>query len=402
MKKIFLILMPVILTSFLAVLASLPQTKLQKPEGEISTSKNQKNKTPENLKGHEKQSLNCKSCHLCEYPTKQDPCLIECPRKEIASINRSPKEGPDVVVINEMSDNYMGVVFSHRIHSQMSELSDGCTGCHHYNTTGPILNCRNCHENNRSRENVSVPDLKAAYHRKCLSCHKQWSHENGCSNQCHLRKGEDIQYRRQQAIKGLIGKTHPELPEPTKMLWETNYDAGKIVTFFHNEHIQLFKINCTSCHSQENCVKCHENKIVKDYNKPVKIQKSFEEHHKPCDNCHYGNSCNKRHRETEMTNFNHGKSTGWQLSTYHSSLACSKCHGSSMPYKRLDKNCVSCHKNFTQGKFDHKLVGLIFSDNHKDLECKNCHLNGDFTRSPKCSECHDDKSYPAQLPGKKN
>ena len=398
MKKVYFIIIPILLIGYLIVLTLIPRTNSQnlKSGNEISGNQNQISIEPEMSSDHINQAQDCKSCHACENPTRKDPCLINCPRNNTISDNHSPEEGPEEVVINEMSENYSGVVFSHRIHSMMSDMSIGCEGCHHYNTSGPILNCRKCHENIRDFENVSVPDLKAAYHRQCMNCHKQWSHENGCNNQCHLLKGSETKLQLQNAA----GKKHPNLPEPTKMVWETNYENGKIVTFFHNEHNHLFKISCRTCHSQDNCIKCHESKSAPiDYNKPVKIQKSLEEHHKPCFSCHQDNNCQKCHKEKEMAPFSHSRTTGWVLKSFHSNLACAKCHGNQIPFRRPDKNCVSCHKNFTKGNFDHKVTGIILSDVHKEAECNNCHLNGDFSKNPDCKMCHDDKSFPSQIPG---
>ena len=343
------------------------------------------------------QIVKCKTCHITEYPTEKDPGLRECPRSNFISVYHSPKEGPEVVVINEMSDKYMGVVFSHRVHAEMSEMSIGCTGCHHYNTSGPVLNCRHCHEINRKRKDVSVPDLKAAYHRQCLTCHKQWSKENGCSKLCHAIKDPDQKLN----IETISGKSHPILTVPEKIIWETNSKVNKTVTFYHDEHVQLFKINCTNCHTQESCIKCHSDKTQVDFSNPIKIEKSLEEHHKPCYDCHYSNSCQKCHNDKELTPFNHARSTGWSLNGYHSALACAKCHGSNKPYGKLNKNCVSCHIDFATEKFDHKLIGLIFSEAHSEIECENCHSKGDFESIPICTECHDDKSYPADLPGEK-
>jgi hypothetical protein len=184
------------------------------------------------------------------------------------------------------------------------------------------------------------------------------------------------------------------------MIWETKYDAGTIVTFFHDEHINLFKIQCTTCHSQENCIKCHDKKDQVDFNKPVKIKKSFEDHHKPCAGCHAGETCQKCHKQKEMTPFDHDK-TGWKLAPYHTSVTCTKCHGSSMPYKKVDNNCTSCHKNFSRGGFNHSSAGLVLSGNHIKLECNSCHTTGDYRIAPTCTKCHDNKSYPAQSPGKR-
>lgn len=396
-KRILYILVPLVLIGYLIITAALPQTKQSKPEvkNENSVNKDQKKKNTEYLSDLIKSTLNCKSCHASEYPTKNDPGLFNCPRKQFISVYHSPKEGPETVIIDQMSDNYTGVAFSHRVHAEMSEMSTGCTGCHHYNTSGPVLNCRNCHENTRAREDVSVPDLKAAYHRQCMTCHKQWKRENGCNNLCHESKSAD----HKQNIDSLRGKSHPELPVPTKITWETNSDVNKTVTFYHDEHVKLFNINCKSCHKQEGCIKCHGPKSSDDSNKPVKIEKSLEEHHKPCISCHYGNSCLKCHHEKEMLPFDHGKSSGWPLASYHSGIVCSQCHGSIMPYRKVSNKCASCHKDFAS-EFDHKLIGFAFSESHKELECENCHTNKDFTKSPVCTDCHDDKSFPADLPGK--
>jgi hypothetical protein len=408
MKKTLYIVVPLLLMAYLIVITLLPRARPQKFEAgsKILYSQNleiknqdQENKSKNIPSDHTLKTLNCKSCHSCEYPTKEDPCLIECPREEMVAAYHPPKEGPEVVVIDEMSENYMGVVFSHKMHAEMSEISNGCTGCHHYNTTGPVLNCRKCHEITRSREDVSVPDLKAAYHRQCMSCHKQWSGENGCNTQCHQPKSPDSQVRMKQLVKEITGKTHPLRPEPMKMIWETNYDKGKIVTFFHDEHVQLFNLKCSDCHSGDNCIKCHEPKAQEQTSGAVKIKKSEEEHHKPCNNCHYKDACNKCHRTSEMMPFEHGRASGWSLKWYHTNLECTRCHGNEIPLKKLDNNCTTCHKNFTRGEFNHKVTGLILSEVHRELDCNNCHVKGDFGKTPVCTECHDDKSYPRDLPG---
>ena len=400
MKKFYLILLPLIVIICIAGSTLLSQGKLlkQNDNKEFLSGNNKKNNATQNADAHTDKSLNCKSCHESEYPTRNDPGLKNCPRKNMVSDFPSSKEGPDVVEINNMSENYNEVVFSHRIHSKMSEMTVGCTGCHHYNTTGPVLSCKECHEKSRIREDLSIPDLKAAYHRQCMSCHKQWSHENGCGSQCHSLKGfKNLNISGQE----LSGKTHPELSEPSKMKWETSYEQGKIVTFCHDEHTKLFKLNCKSCHGQDNCTKCHDANVKVSLGNQPRTQNSFEDRHKPCIKCHEGNTCQKCHTDKEMSPFNHGKTTGWTLKSFHSKLACTKCHGNSMPYKRLDNNCVSCHKNFTPGNFDHNKSGLMLSENHRDFECNNCHTNNDFSKAPQCKMCHDDKSFPAQLPGKR-
>ena len=407
MKKIYFILIPILFLAFIAVNTYKPVNRSRLVESQITAGI--KSETPPGMVKNEqvlknvhdnttdrvKQTLNCKSCHATEYPTINDPGLLDCPRTEMISVYHSPAEGPETVVIEGMSDHYNGVVFSHRNHAKMSEMSGGCTSCHHYNTSGPVLSCKKCHNSSRSREEISLPDLKAAYHRQCMTCHKQWSSENGCNNQCHIRKTpEGIQDTDNQ-----INRLTPKLNMPVKLVWETRSKVNKTVTFYHEEHIQIFKVSCKSCHTQQSCVKCHSESSRNDINNLSRIAASVEEHHKPCSNCHEGDKCTKCHTDIDRKSFDHGKTGGWVLRSYHSKLECTDCHGSSMPFKRLSNRCVNCHNNFAAA-FDHKLIGFSFSESHKELECNNCHLKSDFTKTPACTECHDDKSYPGDKPGK--
>jgi hypothetical protein len=394
MKKIYFIVLPLILVCMIAGSSVYLQTKKETEKPKVLEGGSPKNEKQEKQSMSGK-DMTCKTCHEGDYPSKNDPMLRLCPREHMLSDYKFTSEGPDVVEIKDMSENYEGVIFSHKVHSQMSEVSNGCAGCHHYNTSGPVLACGQCHEKERFREDVSVPDLKAAYHRQCLTCHKQWSRENGCNTQCHATKGTDP-----EKIRKPLLKLHPQIQQPGKLVWETNSEEGKIVTFYHDEHNKVFNIKCTTCHNNQNCSKCHPLKKDAKTEGPIKVQKSFEEHHMACVDCHAGAKCNKCHGESERAPFNHSK-TGFALTKQHSNLACAKCHGSSMPFKKLDRNCASCHSNFVMGKFDHRKAGLVLDDIHKEVECKSCHKNNDFGKNPDCRECHDDKSFPKDLPGKR-
>jgi len=353
---------------------------------------------------HSKSNSDCKTCHSCEYPTKRDACLVMCPRSA-TSIHHSPEEAPEVLVLDDLSKRYGNVVFSHKLHAQMSEMSIGCTGCHHYNTTGPVLSCKKCHEKARKRDNISAPDLEAAYHRQCMPCHRKWNIATDC-NSCHLPKGAAGVKKQAEAIKRTTGRSHPALKKPTRVVYETAYTKGKFVTFNHGEHVGLFKQPCLNCHKDDSCTRCHDVKNVVANNlnqeRHLKVHRSFEEHHKACSSCHENGKCTKCHQGKEMSSFNHTVSTGWDLGKFHSGLRCDKCHVVKKSFSPLDKNCSACHKNWKLGKFDHKATGLVLSANHKDFECTSCHLGNNFSSKPVCKECHNDKVYPGALPGKRN
>ena len=352
---------------------------------------------------HSLMNLTCKTCHSCDVPTKKDPCLIPCPRADMITVNQTPSQAPEVEVLKELSNKYLPVVFSHKIHAEMAEMAGGCKTCHHYNTVGPIQPCINCHETSRKRDDISKPDLEAAYHRQCITCHREWSHSNNCTS-CHALKNASNTSLVSSNVKKISGKTHPKLEEPSKIVYETNYSKGKFVTFFHDEHIKTFGASCVNCHQQDNCTKCHDRDKTNLVQKisdgmPIKIQKSKAEHHKPCFSCHQNDSCSLCHKDKESGPFNHLEVTGWALNRFHEKLSCEKCHGTSKKFVKLNNDCISCHTNFAPGKFDHKITGLKLDENHSELDCKECHQEKTFAK-PVCTNCHDDKSFPKNKPGK--
>jgi len=352
-------------------------------------------------KDHSKLNISCKTCHTCDVPTKSDPCLVACPRERIVTVYQKPEDTPELITINQISDRYNPVYFSHKIHAQMSNMGGGCEGCHHFNTSGPILKCNSCHESTRKREDVSLPDLKGAYHRQCMDCHREWSHETGC-NSCHTPKKDLTATQKEQIKKKISGKDHPVILEPTKLVYETNSDKGKFVTFYHNDHTKKFGLSCTTCHKQESCTKCHDvNKSSNDKTKTVSTKKTFEDQHKNCISCHSKEeNCSKCHNEKILEPFDHGKKTGWALNKFHINLSCVKCHGSKLPYKKVDNKCSSCHQDWNNENFKHSVTGLQLDEIHIEVSCEDCHAENNFTKKPSCDGCHEDFSFPKQKPGK--
>lgn len=350
--------------------------------------------TAQNKKSHPSvQNLTCKSCHTCEVPTKQNPCLVDCPREAMVTVHQPAEKGPDVIKIDKLAEKYSGVTFSHKVHAQMAEMGGGCASCHHYNTAGPVKPCSDCHEAKRIRQDLSKPDLQAAYHRQCITCHKEWSHTTDC-NSCHTAKGKTV--AKKQSVKD-----HPVVSGPDKLVYETKYNKGKLVTFFHNEHTKLFGASCASCHQKENCSRCHDkskSSKAASSSMPVKISKSGKQHHQPCFKCHAEDPCQKCHMEKQAEPFNHKISTGWALNKFHIDLQCAKCHGGNK-FTRLNNSCTSCHKDFVAGSFNHAKTGLKLDEIHAELDCGDCHAENKFSNKPDCSSCHDDKSFPKDKPG---
>ncbi len=286
----------------------------------------------------------CSDCHASPNPTKEAPGLAPCARL-------STNKGPEVVLLDQLSSQYVPVVFAHRLHAQMTEIGGGCALCHHYNPSQGILRCRDCHDAGSSQD-LAKPSLKGAYHRQCLNCHREWSHETECVV-CHAKKTANSVAVKIPDPTDIMGRLHPNAEEPVMRMFETKHEPGKLVTFRHEEHVKRFGFKCVSCHREQNCSQCHKPE------RPAVPTKTFTEHHSPCSGCH----------ETA---------------------------------EDKKAKCSHCHSDQEIPAFSHQQTGLVLDKSHQAAACVDCHAGSRFDRRPTCSECHEEKekiTYPEKLPG---
>ena len=330
------------------------------------------------------EKLDCKQCHNCDRPTDKEPCLKVCPRTAAAhSISpHSINEAPDSMVLATLENLYGPVIFDHKQHAEMSEMGLECATCHHYSPEGRIPPCGECHQAEGVSVNLSQPNLKGAYHRQCLSCHREWSHETKCVV-CHVSVRIASESGSPQDPTDIIGISHPVITVPTKKVYVTPYAKGPKVTFYHSEHIELFDLKCVNCHEQENCGYCHH------FEKTTPVAKTMEEVHSICNDCHLKDKCDKCHGQTEKPPFTHDVS-GWNLSKYHKYLECRNCHPTGQRISTMNGECTTCHSGWNQGNFRHSVVGLQLDEIHMELECSDCHIDLHYHKEPQCGECHDD------------
>ncbi|MBM3880771.1 MAG: hypothetical protein FJ387_13825 [Verrucomicrobia bacterium] len=286
----------------------------------------------------------CLDCHTCADPSKEAPCLVPCPRSTLAA-------GPEVVLIDHLSNQYVPVVFAHKLHAQMTEMSGGCALCHHFNPTHRILPCRECHSPLGSAD-LTKPGLRGAYHRQCLNCHREWSHQTDCAV-CHAKRTANYVAIKLPDPSDIMGTLHPNAHEPTNLVYQTTYELGALVTFRHQDHVKRFGFRCVDCHRAQNCSRCHkpETSVVRT--------KTFTQHHSPCAQCH----------ETAE--------------------------------EKTDA-CAHCHSDREIPQFQHDKTGLVLDESHKDAACTDCHVGSRFRQPPTCSGCHEEEeqiSFPAKLPG---
>jgi hypothetical protein len=354
----------------------------------ILIAQNKSSKSHQNYK-----TFACSSCHDCKIPTKEKPCLKACPRESMVTIEQKPKDAPPTIIIERMKGEgmYEPVVFSHKAHAEMSYMSGGCKMCHHYNPPGNVVKCGQCHELSRKRTDISKPDLVGADHRQCMECHRTWSGSTDCV-QCHQLKGQPAKEKSKSAKPIRI---HPELKTPTKLVFNTNTKEGKVVTFYHDQHINLFGKNCADCHSNQACSKCHASPgSVKSFTN------STAEKHLKCSRCHdTKSSCSTCHANNEKPGFSHKAKTGFDISRFHGKILCVRCHTTKGNFTGLKAECANCHGIWTQSNFQHKVTGVILDEIHSGIECTDCHKSKRYEK-PSCKNCHDDKSFPANVPGK--
>ena len=331
----------------------------------------------------------CNDCHVCDKPTIENPCLQRCPRHgwEMTT-EHTTAESPEMFVINEIENQYYPVVFAHNAHAHMSEMGTGCMACHHYTPPGEIPPCIECHSTEGvNPQNLRQPGLKGAYHRQCMTCHKEWSHDTACEV-CHARKrpeeiGTPVVYSEQE-----IKDAHrPHIAVPDKKVYKTDMDDGPFVTFFHDQHTNLYGLNCDDCHIHQECGTCHTPP-----EKRTAAPKASGDPHDKCFACHEDDDCAKCHQQKETEGFTHDQ-TGWPLNRFHKDLTCSACHGAKVT--KLNRSCAACHKNWNSDKFDHgSVTGVTLGEIHMTLDCSDCHLNKRFDKKPSCDDCHEGYSYP--------
>jgi hypothetical protein len=351
--------------------------------------------------------MDCRECHTCEAPRPGAPCLKTCPRSLAAqnSVKHSVAEAPDAMELASLEDQYEPVHFDHKLHASMSEMNLGCGTCHHFSPPGHIPPCQACHGAEANPSNLRQPSLKGAYHRQCLNCHKEWSHDTDCSV-CHLPKAKSASARapgaKTAAAPGaaahdptdIMGIPHPRLTAPERRVYHTPYEAGATVTFYHNEHVELFGLRCVDCHRNESCSYCH------DLKKPASLKKSMEQVHAICNDCHRDDKCAKCHDSVERPAFSHA-STGWSVGRFHAKLECRACHPTGKRISKVGKSCNACHGGWNQSNFRHAVTGLQLDEVHIEADCADCHLERRYNDRPTCAGCHDDeRDYKQTPPGK--
>lgn len=160
----------------------------------------------------------------------------------------SVEGGPETCTLGSLAKIYESVTFSHEMHTLVAE---DCATCHHHSKAGQTPLCEKCHRPSSDPRDSKIPNLKDAYHRQCIGCHKEMEMgPTGCT-ECHAKKATKIPPIKKKSKKEPKTYTLNDL--------EKTYDP---VTFSHGMHTD-FADNCATCHHHSPagetpaCGECH-------------------------------------------------------------------------------------------------------------------------------------------------
>ncbi|MGC2197846.1 MAG: hypothetical protein WA628_24465 [Terriglobales bacterium] len=170
------------------------------------------------------------------------------------------------------------------------------------------------------------------------------------------------------------------------------------------------KLQCDQCHTGGNfnltttaCVSCH----LKDYQGTANPNHLAAGIPQQCEMCHTTSAW-------QPASFDHSK-TAFPLTGAHSQVQCALCHVNGN-YNLTNKSCVSCHLKDFQGTtnpnhaaagmpqqcevchntsawqpatFDHSKTGFPLTGAHIQVQCAQCHTNGNYNlTTTTCVSCH--------------
>ncbi len=328
----------------------------------------------------------CSLCHTCAFPTHGDNCLSKefCLRHNIRH-GESGLPSEKVMVLDELENVYHPVYFSHEKHALMADMGGGCTECHHFapsSSSHPA--CKECHPPEGIKSKID-PSLKAAYHRQCLNCHKEWDTETHCE-WCHRKKEGGMTDAQIKALPDLIHQAPLKVKD--LITFETDFDDNDKVPFHHTNHVELYNRDCSVCHKNETCASCHVHGAESH---PLGLIEDVDLHD-TCYQCHSDadEDCVLCHGRDSNDLFDHAE-TGWALQAYHKVLQCSACHKDHGKYHANDPRCETCHfSGFDENHFNHGVTGVVLDQVHmEDADCADCHTAG-YGHHTTCDNCHDD------------
>jgi len=294
-----------------------------------------------------------------------------------------------------------------------------CADCHADLHRGQFgANCEQCHTVKGWR--VSIDAVKEHFNRfpltgmhalvECDACHKNAASGQfqGLSTMCYSCHQADYKTPVIDHVSLGFGTTCTDCHSMDSWLG-AKFDHLKYTGYaLVGVHATL---DCTACHVGGNfkgtpatCYGCHQKDFTGTTN-PNHVQAGFPH---DCGVCHSSLAWSP-------ATFNHSTFTNFPLTGAHATLQCAQCHVNNN-YNLTSTACSSCHLTdynnttnpnhktagipttcemchtttaWTPASFDHSKTAFPLTGAHVNVQCSQCHLNGNYGAiSTDCSSCH--------------
>jgi Class III cytochrome C family len=376
-------------------------------------------------------SQTCYSCHAKGSKKKPDKTCESCHAKESPHADRFAAFGgtPPNCATCHPQTSWKPDKFNH------GKLAGWTlTGKH------AQIDCRKCHRGKQSYEWERFDLAKNG----CMGCHQhQKVHEKKFKNSeclgCHKMPGS------MEPAKGAEVKFHgPDSDFPL-----TDSHAGLQCDQCHKKSQWKISADCgTTCHEDslhrgslgKDCQKCHQGGTWVaskfDHDKHSKYKLIGEHEKTKCNACHVdrqfkptpttcgdaachlnddahsgklGKACERCHRETGESLFEHNTMAAFKLTGGHLETTCASCH-KTLAFKPQPKDCFGCHpepkvhkgqfgtacaschdtKGWAQPKPIHDVGNFSLGGSHANVDCRRCHKDSRplAGTGPLCVTCH--------------
>jgi hypothetical protein len=373
-------------------------------------------------------SSDCYPCHQVDYETVEEPD------------HRKGQLDLDCELCHNF-DTWNPSTFSHTTTTfplTGSHIQTECQDCHIDGQYANLaIDCYSCHDTDFSdAENPNHTTGKLDH--DCEQCHttSKWSpstfdhnsefpltgaHVTTDCQDCHINGnygdlGEDCFDCHSVDYAGTDNPDHAagRLDHNCEMCHDTSIWSPS--TFSHdNTAFSLTgahqTVSCQECHLNgqfiginSECMDCHQN----DYNATTNPNHTEDEYNFDCLICHTTNGWSPATIDHDRTEF--------PLRGAHEIVDCAECHtdgrysgtlsecfachisdynGVDDPNHveaRFDLNCLMCHtlEAWIPATFDHDLSDFPLTGSHRETDCQECHVNGQYSGiSQLCFACHE-------------
>jgi hypothetical protein len=259
---------------------------------------------------------------------------------------------------------------------------------------------------------------------KCLECHGEIAQRLAAGRGLHATYGQDCV----RCHSEHNGENFPLIrwnPSPQAL------DHSKTGYPLEGKHAGLA---CNRCHTAEHVAASERASIkVKDLNRTLLgVPRTCTTCHQDAHQGRLGAECQQCHSVDDwkkVSRFDHSR-TRYPLTGLHAQVACQKCHQPgpdgqvkytglafdrcnachSDPHRAtMEGACQSCHNTrawkavsmeTVNEKFDHSRTAYPLRGKHAELQCGQCHANGDFKQPiafQKCADCHKPDPHGGQF-----